>query len=252
MALIDTIFQRFPRYFKTQDVFPDGNGRGLNERFHRMLGDYYDTDILAPIADMVENLIDPFTAQAQFLPLLEAQAGNPVIVQDNLTFRRRILSVAHQIYNIKGTKRSYELLLKMLGFDTITINESFTANSFDQSIGFDNPDRVFDESCPACSFYDIVITGGLVLNDTIRQTIFKIDDFLRPINAELNQVTVNGTEITFHLISLQIDSNGDLIYDPVNTPELNVFLDDQGNLIIEGPDADKYFINSNGDLIYIQ
>jgi hypothetical protein len=73
---------------------------------------------------------------------------------------------------------------------------------------------------------------------------------IEPINAKLTKITYNGSEVQQIFITVEINEEGDLEYNNDNDPDLVLSLDSFGNLIIDGPLADRYFIQ-DGDLYFI-
>ena len=71
---------------------------------------------------------------------------------------------------------------------------------------------------------------------------------VEPINAEIRNLIFDGDIITAIFISVTIDANGDLIYDNTADPDL-VLTMVNGELIITGPLADRYFLQ-DGDLYF--
>ena len=63
-------------------------------------------------------------------------------------------------------------------------------------------------------------------------------------------ITYNDCPLVQIIISVYVNDNGDLVYNNDYDPELVLTLDNNGDLIVDGPNANKYTINSNGDLIF--
>lgn len=248
--LKDRIFGYFGNYDKQTDTYKDVNKKGINQRYHESLGEDFDVYVLPFLDKLLDNTINPRTTQDKFVAYLEAMIGNIVIVKNTAQHRKKIIELSNRIYEIKGTLKSYRVMLMMLGFTGVVIEEIYKTYGFDSAVTLDDPERFFDMGCLPCSEYNLRLSGGVVINDELRKTIYRIDEFLAPINAIRKDIFINGTSILYQLIDIFIDANGDLIYNNANDPSLVLELRG-GDLIVSGPNASKYFINAKGDLIFI-
>ena len=247
--LKDIIYGFFGHRDKRNDTFKNANGKGIQQRFVELIAEDYDSEIHPKIRDIIANTIDPFTVLDQFIPLLEQMVGEPVKLNDTLATRRKMLTFALRFYSIKGTRRSYDLLFRILGYDTITITEHFENTGFDNpTLTLDDPGRVFDQGCPPCTEYSIDLGGGITLTDEIIETIFRIIEFVEPIDTRLRQVTVNGTPIVFGAVSVSI-VNGRLLVDNSQSPG-TIFSLVNGRLFVDGDNKQNYFV-SNGKLFFV-
>lgn len=193
----DKIFGFFGVAAKVTDTYKDVAGKGIWERYNETMGQEYDEDLSDLIDLFQENTLIPKTMLSKLVPTYEHMVGDPVRVLDSILMRRKVLQFVHHIYNIKGTALSYEVMLKLLGFDTVVIHEYTIVGGFDSDVTFDDPDRKFDESgSKACNFYSIELTGTITISPLVYDAIFRIADFLEPINAHLRDVTYNGSDIT--------------------------------------------------------
>lgn len=188
-------FEYFGKDAKVRDTFKDVNGKGISERYHEALGEGYDDDV----SDLMDNFIDrtmvPKQMASQLIPLMEWMLGSPVVVTDAVAMRRRIIQFSQQIYNIKSTALSYEILLRMLGFATVTIQEFVITSGFDSDFTFDEESRVFDGSDKNCTEYTVSLTGVIIITDAVNAAVFRIIEFLEPVNADLREVLYNGAPI---------------------------------------------------------
>lgn len=113
--LKNIIFKLFGRYAKTVDSYKNAANKGLYERYMENLADEYDTYTISAVNGFVDNLLVPSKILPKFIPYLEAQIGAPYIT-DDLAIRRKLLRFLIPIYQIKGTKKSYETMFRMIGF----------------------------------------------------------------------------------------------------------------------------------------
>lgn len=190
------LFEYFGRDAKVRDTFKDVNGKGISERYHEALGEGYDDDVSDLLDNFIDRTIVPKEMVSQLIPLMEWMLGSPVVVTDAVAMRRRIIQFAQQIYNIKSTALSYEILLRMLGFDTVTIQEFVITSGFDSDVTFDDEIRAFDGADNNCAAYSVLLTGSITVTDAVNDAVFRIIAFLEPVNADLRQVLYNGSPIT--------------------------------------------------------
>jgi phage tail-like protein len=249
--LRDLIFRLFGPAEKLADTTNrDAEGRGLNERFMRALGAEFD-DSLYPLLDgFVANCVDPTTALARFVPYLEQQMGVAYQVSDSLSVRRKLIAWAPRITRLKGTKRSYEILLKLMGFATVNLIEHFVGHGFDSAITLDDPDRRFDSRCAGCTDYSLELTGTLTMTPEIIAWIRSVVSFCEPINARLRLITYNTFIVPYGTLIVATNADGDLLYDNSGAPDTSLRLLPNGDLEVRGRDAGRYSLSPQGDLLY--
>lgn len=248
-SLENIIFKLFGVEDKVNDINKDVNNQGTYERFHRSLGEDYDEEIQPLIDDFISNTINPQTALEKFVPYIEVMMGSIPIIKDDITTRRKVLEFATRIYKVKGTALSYKMVFVLLGYETVTITEHIESFGLDSSVTLDDDVRVFDRSCPPCTEYTLEIDGpGVPLTNAIIETIFKLIDFVEPIDAKTRSVFVNGVEIFYGIIEVQI-IDGVLYYDNSQAPEVQLFLLN-GILYINEEQASFYTI-IDGLLYYV-
>lgn len=130
--LKNIIFKLFGKYEKVVDSYKNSVGKGLYERYMENLADEYDTYTAAAINGLIDNLLVPETMLVKFIPYAEAQIGAPYIT-DDFSIRRKLLRFLIRVYQIKGTKKSYETMFRMLGFTVdffITTAEALNFNNY--------------------------------------------------------------------------------------------------------------------------
>lgn len=211
-TLADKIFSYFGVNAKVTDTyqrivstFPPtfshtftGGRKGIWERFNISLGKGYDQELQQLVDDFQDNTIVPQLMLSKLIPHMESMLGNPVVISDQVAMRRKIIQFAQQLYDVKSTRLSYQMLFNLLGFDSsVTIEELTITSGFDSSITLDDPIRTFDMGSKPCSDYNIYLTGTITLTAEIRQAIRRIIEFLEPINAHLRTVFYNGVAISF-------------------------------------------------------
>lgn len=190
----DIIWGLFGERADRRDLFKDADGKGLLQRFNELLaGDFDDNE-----GDLLNNLVartrDPNTMLDRFVPYAEDLHGLPTI-SDQIYIRRKLINLYRQLINRKGTKIGYEMLLLIMGFDTVTINEIPNVSGFDSPILLDNPVRLFDQKCKTCSDYDVLLTGSILVDGQVLVWILNSINWNEPINATLRFVTYNGAAI---------------------------------------------------------
>ena len=254
--LKDRIFALYGRYIAQTDSYKNVEGKGLLQRYNEQMADDYDTMLAPKINGMVDNTLVPYTALLEFIPYLEYQIGGSVFLGSDEILRRKAIRYATRLYQIKGTKLSYEVCMKMLGFSSVVLVQHDNSGTFDSGNTtssvpaepyFDDYYRRFDGACPGCTDYSVYIYGSLLITDELHKAIFRAITFCQPIVARLRDVYYNDTLlIADELVSIFVDVNGDLNFDNVAVPDVEFNLTADGDLETDTP---GYSINSNGDLI---
>jgi hypothetical protein len=207
-ALKPIIFDFFGLRDRTEDKFPDANGKGLHQRFIELMAGDLDDNELSLINLLVENTCNPFTCFERFIPDREGTFGTPIMSPDAYT-RRKIIALIKEVNRRKGTKWGYIFLFRMLGFYDAVINEIFPVYGFDSPTTFDDPDRVFDMRCYGCSGYTIDLFGGMVITDAIIQSVNAVIKYNEPINADLVAINYNGVALAVGQGDFSDDFNED-------------------------------------------
>lgn len=250
-SLKNKIMGFFPRSMKVRDGLKDGDGKGTFERYQELVAEEWDENSESLISDISAKTVNPETALLSLLPYLEQVPGTPYPSSVEAQ-RRRGIKAQIRFNRIKGTPKAIKALFKLfLGFD-VTITEFFNFYGFDSSETLDSPVRTFDGGiCKQyCTSYSVTLTGGGTLTTEQYIAIFQILEYNNPINAKIKEVTYNGDVILPFVVLVTIDANGHLTYDNYFDPDLTLSLDASGNLIISGPRADNYSIDSDGHLIF--
>ncbi len=207
MAFKDKIFSLFGSFEKLTDSNKNVDGKGSLERYIEAYGDDIDTNIIALIENLNQNLIDPELSFARFLDYseetrgvlpLDFTRGENATQADNEWMRRRILRHIEKLTLIKGTRKVYDVLFRLIAptITTVTIQEYFTESQFDVD-SFDDS-ALFDSSiCSECPEYSIdIVTNPVIVPsaDTIK-SIQSIVKFNHPIDSKIKYITFNTTNI---------------------------------------------------------
>lgn len=201
-----TIFNRFfSRYDKRVDINKDYQGKGTLERYMEALGKSLDDEIMSKVDNITDDIMDPDYVLTRYIEYLEHNMGynieqNTLYIHTknpsaNEIPRRNMLRHITQYYRIKGTKRSYELMFGMMGFTSVVITEHFNDYGFDSSVTLDDANRRFDLKCSPCSAYTVALTGSLIANQLMYDSIRSILQFNEPINLRLRELTYNAISI---------------------------------------------------------
>jgi hypothetical protein len=245
----DYIVELLPDYIKVNDSYKDGDQKGFVVRFMEIFGEELDEQTYLKLENEPEvfNLEQTSTEFLQYFAYMLGRINN--ISQDEEHYRR-LLSFIISIWKIKGTEQSYISLFYTLGLTT-TINElPPVAVQYDMGHTYDEAGVIYDDYCPPCSNYELSFTGVGGITAQLYQKILDLVKLIEPINAKLTKITYNGSEVQQIFITVEINEEGDLEYNNDNDPDLVLSLDSFGNLIIDGPLADRYFIQ-DGDLYFI-
>lgn len=245
----DYLTNLLPDYIRDQDSYKDVNNKGFIVRFLEIFGEELDDEFYSKIEGWLVN-INPLTSDSSYLDYFAVMLGDIERVITSEHDYRRFLTYLMSIYKIKGTKKSYVSMLRSIGLETV-VNELIPdGNNYDDPlVAYDDSAIAYDVDNAPCSDYELVITGPPITGEIYR-LINLLVDLIEPINARLTKITYNAVEITAGFIDVYIDEFGDLIYDNVNDPGLILTLVN-GDLIIDGPMAALYYIDSNGDLYFI-
>lgn len=237
------IIEYFPPMYVIDDINKNSEEKGTNQRFQEMLADDWDTELLPFVYNLVDTVYAENTPD-KFVPYIEYYWGIYQSIVDDMDIRRKLLKYIPKIYQTKGTLTSYEILFKVLGFTSVSIEELQQETGFDSPLLFDDEQRRFDKNeCQTCSKYNLHLGGNLQMSEPIYNSIVKAVSLVEPINAKLNSVIYNGNIVTFAIF---VDDNGDLLYSSLNS-NTNIYLKDNGDIVIVDDKAQSYFIE-NGNL----
>lgn len=241
-----------PDYIRQEDSYKDANLEGFVVRFLKIFGHELNQEYYNKIQDL-ENEWSPLTlTKSSFLDYIAFALGDiPNFAKDEAAYRR-LLTFVVSIYKVKGRELSfksilYPALIKVLGVDDV---ELAAVNYDEPDVNYDE-DFEYDENCATCSEYDLLMSSALPLTAELYNKILSLIALVEPINADLRNFVYNGETVTTVHIEVVVDENGDLIYNNDEDPDLVLTLTPDGDLVVSGPNAARYFINDNGDLMWI-
>jgi hypothetical protein len=252
-VLKNLVSKLFSSYFINTDSYQDVNSKGLNLRYNEMLADDLDVNAIALISALQDNTINPDTVLTKYFYYLEQSLGKVIFLKNDVALRRKVMKYAIEINSIRGTKLSYQLLFRLYAnltctFEVLPIVFGFdrwtdTTSSFDDNHTFDNEeDNV--------SLYNLSLTGTATITIDFIKTVYRIIRYFEPINAKLNELRYNGELLLENVVTFNVDANGDLNYDNSFNPSIKFKLLPNGDLVATGTDAERYSIDSNGDMIF--
>jgi hypothetical protein len=170
MSYKDKIFAFLGLNEKLIDSNKDANGRGTLERYIMAFGDDIDTNIVPLIENLVLNttgietmfgrFIEPHEGTRGVLPLSfnrgTTDAHTGIL---NRWMRRRLLLHIEKLTLIRGTKRCYEILLRLADrtITSVSITENFLETRYDVA-QYDTTARYDTSICSECPRYSILIT----------------------------------------------------------------------------------------------
>lgn len=250
-SLKNIIFGKFGKRDAINDVLKDPiSNKGFKQRFQELLAWDSDDNEIDLINNLVENTQAPRTVLTKFLPYNEGRFGGLVDLHGSLLLRRKVLEHASYLHRIRSTKKGYETLFRWMGFDTYVVMAAALVYGFDSPTTFDDDDRVFDGHCATCRKYSIELTGTMPITSELVNGILNVVTFNEPIDMELMFIYYNGTPIiNGFAVQFFIDGNGDLIYVNPYDPSFSAELID-GDLVITSDFAQFYEIDINGDIIF--
>lgn len=251
ILLKDYIKEITPDYIRDEDSYKDGSGRGFVERYLEIFGLELD-EFYYPLIENMEVQFDPLTMRAEYLDYIGYAIGDIPNITDSEDGWRRLLSYIVSIWKIKGTLRSFSAILYPLRITNVVITEIVpTVYRYDVGLTYDQAGIFYDKDCPQCSYYDISVSSILPLTADFYRKILDAIALVEPINFKPRNFEFNGDAIDVLHIEVWIDENGDLQYNNTNDPDLILTLTPEGNLLISGPNALRYFLDGNGDLYFI-
>ena len=205
-AYVDNhLFSLLPLYFKTNDSYKDIDNRGLLERYLNIfcveiddeVADYIDNVGLLADAENISAL--PHSDASKFLIHISDDVGNPPDIEDesgNHDYYEKLLRYVLEIYRVKGTSRSVELYLRLMGYTISNLIEyPASANKYDDSLSYDDS-LIYDSGTAFYLEWELVITdlpgtstkspAQSWLDNYLKEAI---ETFLMPINTILLSVT---------------------------------------------------------------
>lgn len=117
MAFFNTwLWNKIPYAIRKRDSYKDLSGKGIMERTLEAYGEELDENFMP----FLNNFIDLFSIETMPTKFLTTKAsdlgGLPTLNNDPIVFRKLLL-LATQIFKIKGTEKSYQLIFNLLGYD---------------------------------------------------------------------------------------------------------------------------------------
>jgi len=208
--VIEKIFGWFGGYEKIIDANKDVNGKGTFERYMEAYGNDVDTNIIPLIENLTQNIYDPERSMAKFLDYHEGLSGvlpldfsraDPNSQAANEWMRRRLLRHIGKLLLIRGTRKGYDVLIRLIDptVISITFQEYFTDTRYDTGIRFDDGHYYDAGICNTCPEYSLDIateTNTDTPTSYIQKAIKSIVAFNHPIDARIRYIKYNDTTIT--------------------------------------------------------
>lgn len=252
ISLKEYITSLLPPYIKDQDSYKDVNEKGFVERYIEIFGLELDEHYYPKIYEVEKEFSPLDTTNPAFLDYFGFTLGDWPRFSITEAGYRRFLSYVVSIFKIKGTIKSFYAILYPLGVQIESFTEiPLVTVAYDAGFDYDEAEVNYDEVCQTCSYYDLSVSSLDDLSAQLYQKILDAISLVEPINARLRNFEFNGDVIEEVIISVEVDEFGDLIYNNDADPGLVLTLSIDGDLIISGPNAGRYYLNSEGDLIYI-
>lgn len=192
----DFFFQNLSPQVQLQDTHVNADGEGLTQRYLQAFGLELDEEVV-PFIEEFTNILDLETTPEKFLPFIAYQLGSPPNILNTPQTFRKILGQIVNIYKIKGTECSYQLLFNLLGLNLlISIQPNQAPTLYDEGSIYDN-NKLYDISCGQCIKYDIIYwsqsnvcsTGSITqVDESILRPLEKIICLLQPIDTKLGSL----------------------------------------------------------------
>lgn len=200
--LTDFLWNKFSEYYhendNNKDQDPEAQNRGTLQRFLEVFGADITENEIAALENFIDEL-DPYTADDEFLTQIAWALGNPPDILGDTDVYRTILSQIISIYQIKGTKQSYELLFQLLGL-SVTLEEFYPAdNLYDDGLIYDDDTEdatTYDFSgCDVtCSDYTLTYDNlpgkatAPMTDDQVAALMDLITTLIQPVGAKLRSM----------------------------------------------------------------
>lgn len=249
----DYLVKKLPDYIIEQDSYKDINQKGFVQRYISIFGLELDEEIYNKLEELPDQWDPRTVANPEYINYFAVMLGDlPRLLEDNYNYTSILLYII-SIYKIKGTINSYKALITALGHTSVTIieleNPSVIYDLTPSPILYDTEGVIYDDNCRSCSNYQISLTSSLPVNGANYQSVKVAASILEPLGANLLSIIWNGDTVNAVYIEVYIDPDGNLFYNNDADPGLVLTLVD-GDLIISGPNAAKYYIDG-GNLYYV-
>lgn len=206
MSFKEFIFDQFPEFYQNSDTYKNSEGKGIFQRFCETLGMEFDEEIV-PYIENLTNLLDFRYADAKYLPLLGGLIGAPQFTGITEEAYRKLLENLIYIYQIKGTKESFEKLFSIFGYSIELLSDINPLATYYDDVAKYDDGSTYDNLEKYYTYFDIkfynLITGDLLDYSTMSQTERNLIDelilFLKPINSRFmyNQLYEAVYETTY-------------------------------------------------------
>jgi len=192
-SLKNTIWELFGPMESLNDTYVV-EGKGIRQRYNRIIGEDFDESILPFITNMIPNTLVPETTMVKFLPYLEEMLGGRAVITNDIATRRRILRFMIRFRQVHGTELGYKLIFNTIGIQC-SVNEYYDFYSFDSGV-FDSIFRRFDMGkCQQyCTEYSLALSGHGPLTDELQNFIEAAIKLNEPINAKLLTFTYHDID----------------------------------------------------------
>tara|TARA_Y100000782_G_C10184298_1_gene265614 strand:+ start:1175 stop:1849 length:675 start_codon:yes stop_codon:yes gene_type:complete len=186
--LKDKIFSFFDYRDDVEDLYPV-DGKGFEQRFQELIAGEIDDNEVDSIDNFNDNLIIPEQMINSYLIDKQVEKGIDIGISNDDDVNRKLIRYSQSIISIKGTKKSYKVLFKLLGLECDIIEHNIVSG-FDSG-NLDNPLRRFDSKCASCSDYTVIIYS--TKTPQLERAVNKIIDFCEPIDAKLRELIFSSS-----------------------------------------------------------
>lgn len=206
------LWDKFSDYYKENDSYKDGNGKGLLERLLYIFGVELQEELVPKLEGLI-NELDPETAADEFLSEIAFAVGRPKDILETIPNYRILLTQIISLYKIKGTSKSYKLFFSLLGMSAQVVEFLPKDNIYDNDLIYDDDagdgNHYDDTACEVgCIDYSIEYDNlpGQVIAPLSVEMQAKVRDWitelLEPIDCRLRDLIytpapVEGIPLTF-------------------------------------------------------
>jgi hypothetical protein len=203
-TLKDKIFSFFGWKERQEDSYKDINGKGILERFNETVAEEYD-DYLEPlISTILRNTCSEFAFE-RMLAVIDADFGNfndgsrTRLDFSDVMLQNKIVKYLKKLHAARGSRRCYEVLFGLLGFQLTLLQEDLARYTFDSPTEtFDSPVRTFDMSCRKCAQYELMLDRFVGTDPPTPDEVaalWSVVFFNESVLTGLNVFTVQGVDL---------------------------------------------------------
>jgi hypothetical protein len=194
--ILGKMFSMLGSRFERQDIAVDGTGKGKIGKYISVIEEDIDLVLEPKLLSVIKSVMSVRWSSPEYVPLLEAGHGiidryGQFVLYMGESRRKDVIRFWHSLNNWKGTLTALQMLMGWLGY-TVVLTTHYNIGNFDSGLGFDADNRTFDNVCNACVYYDVALTGPVLVTQELYDAVFSALQYNNPVNGAIGVVTLNG------------------------------------------------------------